>query len=127
MRVPGSYTGKRGEEEACRHLQSLGHRILARNWRYGHLEIDIISLAGDGLHFVEVKSLTAPAGMNPVDKVGIRKQKKIAAAATAFLHSESMKNLPDRTEAHFDVVSVVINGADFEIEYFPQAFIPTYV
>ena len=43
--------GRRGEELACGHLQSLGHTVLERNWQCGHLEVDIISRAADGLHF----------------------------------------------------------------------------
>ena len=35
--------GRLGEDMACRFLQGRGHAILERNWRSGHLEIDIIS------------------------------------------------------------------------------------
>ncbi len=38
--------GKAGEDVACSLLRSMGHIILERNWRSGHLEIDIISLTG---------------------------------------------------------------------------------
>ena len=48
--------GKAGEYVACGFLRSMGHIILERNWRSGHLEIDIISLDRDGIHFVEVKT-----------------------------------------------------------------------
>ena len=41
-------TGRTGEDAACRYLTEQGHTILERNWRSGHLEIDIISLAPDG-------------------------------------------------------------------------------
>ena len=56
MMDPRRATGKRGEDEACGLLVSLGHSILERNWRHGHKEVDIISLAGNELHIVEVKS-----------------------------------------------------------------------
>ena len=48
--------GERGENVACRYLESMGHTILERNWRNGHLEIDIISVDPEGIHFVEVKA-----------------------------------------------------------------------
>ena len=48
--------GQQGEDIACAFLEGLGHQILERNWRSGHLEIDIISLGADGIHFVEVKT-----------------------------------------------------------------------
>ena len=52
----------------------------------------------------------------------------MVAAANAFLHSTERKELPADLEIIFDVLSVVFfgNGADFEIEYYPNAFIPLY-
>lgn len=94
MREDRRTTGKRGEDEACRYLSGLGHRIVARNWRASHLEVDIISLSGSGLHFVEVKSRTAPAQAAPQAGVGRPKQRRLAAAANAFLNSESRTGLP---------------------------------
>ena len=44
--------GKRGEDIAFGMLRDMGHTILERNWRSGHLEIDIISFDPDGIHFV---------------------------------------------------------------------------
>ena len=120
--------GRRGEEEACRYLAGLGHRILARNWRGGRLELDIISLAGDGLHIVEVKSRVAPVMAEPQRKVGREKQRRMVAAAQAFLRSDERKRLPADLEIFFDVMSVIFygSGADFDIEYYPKAFIPRY-
>ena len=51
--------GKHGEDDVCQFLIERGHTILDRNWRSGHLEIDIVTLAPDGIHFVEVKSRVA--------------------------------------------------------------------
>lgn len=118
--------GKRGEDEACRHLESLGHTIIARNWRHSHLEIDIISLLADELHFVEVKSRTAPAAAAPEENVGPAKQRRLTAAALAFLNSCSRRQLPPNLEIFFDVVTLLFDGPDFELKYYPQAFIPTY-
>lgn len=126
MKNERQLTGRRGEDEACRLLESMGQTILCRNWRYGHLEIDIISLDSDGLHIVEVKSLTAPAAAAPEAKVDRRKRQKMIAGAKAYLNSESRKGLPTDLEVFFDVVSVLFDGPDFEIEYYPQAFIPIY-
>ena len=62
--------GKAGEEEVCKWLISKGHTILERNWRAGKQEIDIISLDRDGIHFVEVKSRTAPVQGEPEEAPG---------------------------------------------------------
>lgn len=126
MRNKTQIIGKRGEDIACRLLQGEGHTIIERNWRYGHLEIDIISLEGKKLHIVEVKSLVAPAASAPEAKVNRSKRQKMVAGAKAFLNSEKRKGLPMDMEVFFDVVSVLFDGPDFEIEYYPQAFIPIY-
>ena len=128
MKTDRAVVGRKGEEEASRYLAGLGHRILARNWRGGHLELDIVTLAGNELHFVEVKSRVAPVMAEPQRNVGREKQRRLVAAAQAFLHAEDRKELPADLEVFFDVMSVVFYGAgaDFEIEYYPKAFIPLY-
>ncbi len=119
-------SGRRGEEEACRYLCGLGHRVIARNWRYGHLELDIITLCGAELHIVEVKSRTVPAAAAPEANVNRRKMQRMTSAANAFLHSGARTDLPRDLEVFFDVVSVLLDGPKFEIHYYPQAFIPLY-
>ena len=129
MKTDRAVVGRKGEEEATRYLARLGHRVLARNWRGGHLELDIITLTGNELHFVEVKSRVAPVMAEPQRNVGHEKQRRLAAAAQAFLHSDERKALPPDLEVFFDVLSVVFygTGADFDIDYYPKAFIPHYV
>ena len=100
--------GQLGEDKACAFLQAQGHRIVARNWRGSHLEVDIISEASDGLHFVEVKDAL--------------KQRRISAAALKYLNETGS----DR-EVFFDVVSVTISGDESTVNYFPQAWIPMYL
>ena len=118
--------GRRGEDIACDLLRKMGHTILERNYRNGHLEIDIISIDADGIHFVEVKtrrdSIQAPPQYN-VDKA---KQSRITKAALGFLHSS--KGLPlSSCECHFDIVAVTFSGDASSTEWFPQAYIPIYV
>ena len=47
--------GKNGEDLAVEYLVNKGYKILERNWRSGHKEIDIIAMDGDTLVVVEVK------------------------------------------------------------------------
>ena len=128
MKTHRPTVGRRGEQEAGDYLARLGHRILARNWRSGHLELDLVTLTGSELHIVEVKSRTAPVMAEPQRNVGREKQRRLVAAAQAFLHSDERKNLPADLEVFFDVLSVVFfgTGADFAVDYFPKAFIPLY-
>ncbi len=108
---------------ACDFLETRGHQILDRNWRGGHLEIDIVSEAADGLHFVEVKARKAPVTTSIDDQVNTLKQKRISAAALKYLNSN--KNLEGR-EVFFDVVSVMFKDSETFVRYFPQAWIPMY-
>ena len=115
--------GQNGEEIACDFLLSRGHQILDRNWRSGHLELDIVSEDQEGLHFVEVKARTAPVTSAVSDQVNLIKQKRISAAALQYLNKKHLVG----QEVFFDIVSVLFDGQETVVRYFPQAWIPMYV
>ena len=118
--------GKRGEDIACRYLEGMGHKILERNFRSGHLEIDIISYDPEGIHFVEVKTRQKSIQAPPQDNVDTAKQRRIARAAVSYMRKA--KGLPGRDlECIFDVIAVTFHGENAEVEWFPQAYIPLYV
>ena len=118
--------GKRGEDIACRYLEGMGHKILERNFRSGHLEIDIISYDPEGIHFVEVKTRQKSIQAPPQDNVDAQKQRRIAKAASGYLRTR--KGLPYRSlECMFDIVAVTFSGDSFSTEYFEQAYIPVYI
>ncbi len=116
--------GALGEQVAADYLQRQGHTVLQRNWRGGHCEIDLITLDGSGVHFVEVKSRTAPVEAAPEENVRAPKQRNITNAALKYLHEAE---LGGNREIFFDVVAVVFDGEKTEVKYFPQAWIPTYL
>ena len=118
--------GRRGEDVACRFLEGMGHRIVDRNYRSGHLEIDIVSEDGNGVHFVEVKSRVAPVAIAPAENVTPLKQKKIANAALRYLHNSKDPWIAGCTEVSFDVVAITFDGGKETVEWFPDAFIPMY-
>jgi len=118
-----SKIGEAGEQMACDFLLSRGHQILDRNWRSGHLELDIVSEGPDGLHFVEVKARTAPVTTAVTGQVNTIKQKRISAAAIQYLNKKHL----DGKEVYFDIVTVLFDGKETVVRYFPQAWIPMYV
>ena len=119
--------GQAGEDLACRYLtEELGHTVIERNWRSGHLEIDIISIDADGIHFVEVKARRESIQAPPQESVDGRKQQKITKAAGAFLKSGRGREFGCR-ECQFDIVAVTYIEDHVRIEYFPQAYIPIYL
>lgn len=117
--------GRRGEDIACKFLMDMGHTVLERNWRCGHLEIDLITYDRKGIHFVEVKSRRAPVQAAPQDNVDAAKQKRIATAASRYLSSRDMDG-PSDMECVFDVIAVIFDGAGEEVTYFPEAWHPIY-
>lgn len=117
-------TGKFGEDLAVDYLEGKGFSILARNWRSGHYELDIVALDGDGIHFVEVRTRINPEIL-PQETVNSPKQRKVVEAAKRFLKEEANRKFSD-FEAFFDVVGVTVVNDSAELEYIPQAFIPIY-
>lgn len=118
--------GRRGEELVCSFLKNIGHTILERNWRSGHLEIDIISLDAEGIHFVEVKARKDSIQAPPQENVDRLKQRRIVKAAQNFLRTG--KGIPFGShECMFDVAAVTFREDRADIEWIPQAYIPIYV
>lgn len=118
--------GRKGEEIACNLLRSKGHVVIKRNWRNGHLEIDIISLDADGIHFVEVKTRSRNIQAPPQMSVDRHKQRNITNAALRFLKTK--EGMPfGNHECFFDIVTVTFQGNSHKTEWFPQAYIPIYL
>lgn len=115
--------GALGEKLAGQHLEGLGHTILERNYRAGHLEVDLITKAADGLHFVEVKSLVAPIADDPISKVDSAKRRRITSAALHYLNCEEAGS---GLEVFFDIVTVIFEGDTRTVTYYPSAWIPMY-
>lgn len=114
---------KKGEEEATNYLIAQGHTILERNWRVGHLEIDIISFSSYGIHFVEVKSRRNPIGYSPEECVNKKKQKNIVNAAKRYILKSKITNV----EYHFDIIAITYNQNGNELRYFQDAWLPIYI
>ena len=111
--------GKLGEDLAVNYLVGKGYRILERNWRSGHKEIDIIALDGDTLVAVEVKTRKSNTYGEPDIAVGAMKQQMLIWAADAYVR---YKNLD--VEVRFDIISIVITDTGEHIEHIEDAFIP---
>lgn len=81
--------GDAAEEQALRHLQRAGLRLLERNYRTpgrGGGEIDLIMRAADGtLVFVEVRRRAGGAHGGAAASVGAAKQRRIVFAARHYL------------------------------------------
>lgn len=113
-------TGYRGEELAARYLEAKGYGIMARNWRVGHRDIDIVAHKGGTVAFVEVKTRRTGAIMEPERAVDARKVRSIAIAANAFLQRYGID-----ADVRFDIVSVTMTpGGECKIDHTEGAFVP---
>ncbi len=111
-------TGKRGEDLAVEHLQTLGYRLLERNYRCPLGEIDIVAMDKDDVVFVEVKSRKTEAYGDPELAVGKAKQKKIALIAMYYLANKGHSSL----NARFDVMAVKILPDRRELKLIRDSF-----
>lgn len=111
--------GIEGEQIACKYLTKNQYVILARNWRYRHLEIDIIALKNNTIHIIEVKTRSSLDFERPQDAVTLKKQKFLVTAANAFLETQNFNG-----EIQFDIISVLLQNGKETITYIPDAFYP---
>lgn len=107
--------GAWGEEMAVAHLISAGYQVLERNWRAGHLEIDIIAKTGETLVIVEVKSRKNNTFGEPEIFVNKRKQGFLIKAANHYVLEKNLE-----LEVRFDIVAVT----DTNILHLERAFFP---
>ncbi len=101
---PRRELGARGEDLAAAFFIRRGFEILARNWRAGRIEIDLVVRKGDELRIVEVKTRQSLGAGYPEEAVTDEKLTRLATAAERFLDQ-----YPSLTrEPHFDVLAIVI-------------------
>lgn len=72
--MSGKPLGDRGEEIAARFLERAGWRIVNRNFRLGHKEIDLVAARDGVVAFVEVKTRSGGGFGHPLEAVTWRKR-----------------------------------------------------
>lgn len=113
-------TGKLGEELALAHLREKGYRILATNWRFRHLELDIVAMHENELVIVEVKTRSSEAFGTPQDFITKSKQKLLIRAANHYIEQFDFNG-----ETRFDVISILLgNAGETELVHIESAFYP---
>ena len=110
--------GKQGEDLACRHLERLGYKILARNYRGRCGEIDIVAEERGTLVFVEVKTRSGSGFGSPLEAVNAHKQHQLGRVALEYLAENDCHSQP----ARFDVVGVLFESDSPVLELVRDAF-----
>jgi putative endonuclease len=112
--------GKRGEMMAADYLTERGYSIVARNWRSGKKEIDIIAATDTRIVFVEVKTRDEGYLVHPDEAVSVKKQRNIIFAAQKWIEL----NKPS-LEARFDIITIIRGHRKNIIEHTIDAYYPT--
>jgi putative endonuclease len=107
-------SGARAEELCARVLEGAGLRLLARNWRCRHGEIDLIADEGGTLVFAEVRMRSAATFGGAAESVTAGKRERLLAAARLYLSGR--REVP----ARFDVF--LVDGAAGRVEWIRNAF-----
>ena len=94
--------GNYGETAAEGYLAAKGYEILAKNYKSGHNEIDIIAKDGEYIVFIEVKYRRQTNFGRPIEAVSRRKQLNLIACAYAYLAETGLNDVACR----FDVIEV---------------------
>jgi putative endonuclease len=109
--------GAKGEDTAVEFLTSNGHLILARNYKHGKCEIDIISCEDNFTVFTEVKTRSTDYFGYPEEAVDKKKRKKIRRAAEEFMFEKGLD-----TNIRFDIVSITIVNGKMKVYHIKDAF-----
>jgi putative endonuclease len=112
--------GNRGERLAGRWLKRRGYRILSRNLRQGHDEIDLLALAPDRhtVVVVEVKTRRDSA-IHPTINITPTKMHRLTRSAARLLRQPAFAGKAIR----FDVIAITwpMRGKP-TVEHYPHAF-----
>ena len=125
--------GLKAEDVAASWLSARGLRILERNFRLNHLELDIIAegpmlSAEDALpsfnsrrflHIVEVRSRAEDSPVAPELTVGGKKRKHLINAAEAYVKIRHI-----HLDTVFDILGIEKTASGERITFIPDAFRP---
>jgi putative endonuclease len=100
--------GEIGETAAAEHLERNGHQVLERNWRCARGEIDIITMDGGTVVFVEVKTRTSTSAGHPFDAITAAKHARLRRLMSLWLSGHPVGQHRD---IRLDVVGVCL-GTD---------------
>jgi putative endonuclease len=112
-------TGTAGEEAVLRAYRRRGYHQVARNWRCGVGELDLVLVRGDTLVICEVKTRRGASFGHGWEAVDARKQRKVRAVASVFVSRAHDAPI----DLRFDVASVrMFPDGSADVEVFEDAF-----
>ncbi|MGE9289762.1 MAG: YraN family protein [Puniceicoccales bacterium] len=107
--TPQQKSGSLAESYAADWLQqNKGFRIVARNWRHGHGEIDLIAKDRGVLVFIEVRARSEGALVSGFHSVTKKKRTTLRRCALGYLN----RCHPAPRHFRFDITEVVLNNGN---------------
>jgi putative endonuclease len=113
--------GKKGEDIAVKYLLDSGYRIIGRNWRFHHKEIDIIATDETDVIFIEVKTRKDECYGEPEEAVDYKKQEFLIEAAEEYIILNNIDN-----NVRFDVISIILKPGFQSVNHIKNAFYPQF-
>jgi putative endonuclease len=112
--------GELGERIAARWLARRGWRVLARRFRSGHRDIDLIAERSGTVAFVEVKARRGRWYGDPVEAVHWRKRRELVRSASVWVDRHG--SAVGATIYRFDVIGVLLEGERVRVRHVENAF-----
>ncbi|WP_345222769.1 YraN family protein [Hymenobacter koreensis] len=113
-----AHLGATGEQAAADFLTTQGYTVVARNYRHGRAEIDLIAQqGGKRLVFVEVKVRSDLRYGFPEQSVTLAQQQRVRRAAEHYLLSTNWL-----ADIRFDILALTPTTGGFRVEHFEDAF-----
>jgi len=119
---PPHALGRLGEEWAHAYLEGNGWTVVARNYRFGRREVDLVARKGCLVAFVEVKTRAGDGYGAPEEAVTRLKRREIEAVAREYLWRHRL----DDVDVRFDVIAILSGRGrrPLRIEHFQDAWRP---
>lgn len=121
----GHDLGRWGEDRAAAFLRARGWTILARNYRWGRREVDLVVRRGRLVAFVEVKTRSGTGFGPPQEAITRLKRREVEAVAADFLRRRPQGEV----DVRFDAVAVVAPRGDragARVEHLEDAWRPEW-
>jgi putative endonuclease len=133
MREGRRGVGELGERLAESHLARAGYMVLARNFRTGAGELDLVAAGPQGIVFCEVRARIGRPGGTPsepggaLESIGPEKRRRLRRMAREWLAAASPETVRGHRGAgslRFDAIGVILapDGRLLALEHVEDAF-----
>lgn len=110
--------GAAGEALAADWLADRGWDVVARRFRSGHRDLDLVARRGGVVAFVEVKARRGTRFGDPVEAVGWRKRRELLRSAQVWMDRHGRPGEAYR----FDVIGVLVSDGRVRVRHVENAF-----